>query len=160
MVTGLIASWHVGSSLTRDQTRMPCIGRWILNHWTPREVLFWGLCHHQKPVSHPNCCLGCPILSLTGSPSQVEEAEDTSPGILLLVPTFIPSLPDYHSTICLHLLSPLFLPSLVHTLPGHPCWGRGRGKDGKIRSKHLPFPTQGQGWGDCPCSLGGCAWGE
>ena len=26
------------SSLTRDQTRTPCIGRWSLNHWTTREV--------------------------------------------------------------------------------------------------------------------------
>ena len=26
------------SSLTRDGTRIPCIGRWSLNHWTAREV--------------------------------------------------------------------------------------------------------------------------
>ena len=26
------------SSLTRDQTHVPCIGRQILNHWTTREV--------------------------------------------------------------------------------------------------------------------------
>ena len=26
------------SSLTRDRTRIPCIGRQILNHWTTREV--------------------------------------------------------------------------------------------------------------------------
>ena len=25
------------SSLARDQTSIPCIGRWILNHWTTRE---------------------------------------------------------------------------------------------------------------------------
>ena len=28
------------SSLTRDQTCIPCIARWILNHWTSREVSF------------------------------------------------------------------------------------------------------------------------
>ena len=28
----------MGSSWTRDQTHVPCIGRWILNHWTMREV--------------------------------------------------------------------------------------------------------------------------
>ena len=28
----------VGSSWTRDRTRVPCIGRWIPNHWTTREV--------------------------------------------------------------------------------------------------------------------------
>ena len=26
------------SSLTRDRTHVPCIGRRILNHWTTREV--------------------------------------------------------------------------------------------------------------------------
>ena len=36
---GLAAPWHVWSSQTRDQTRVPCIGRWILNHRTTREVL-------------------------------------------------------------------------------------------------------------------------
>ena len=30
--------WHVGSCWTRDQTRVRCIGRRILNHWTTREV--------------------------------------------------------------------------------------------------------------------------
>ena len=35
---GLVALWHVGSSRTRDRTHVPCIGRWILNHWTTREV--------------------------------------------------------------------------------------------------------------------------
>ena len=34
----LVALWHVGSSQTRDQTHVPCIGRWILNHRTTREV--------------------------------------------------------------------------------------------------------------------------
>ena len=38
--TGLVAPWHVGSSRTRAQTRVPCIGRQILNHCTTREVLF------------------------------------------------------------------------------------------------------------------------
>ena len=35
---GLVALQHVGSSQTRDQTGVPCIGRWILNHWTTRQV--------------------------------------------------------------------------------------------------------------------------
>ena len=26
------------SSLTRNQTHVPYIGRWILNHWTTKEV--------------------------------------------------------------------------------------------------------------------------
>ena len=41
----LVALCHVGSSQARDWTHVPCIGRWILNHWTAKEVpihfLFW-----------------------------------------------------------------------------------------------------------------------
>ena len=36
--TGLVAPWHVGSSQTRAQTRVPCIARRILNHCATREV--------------------------------------------------------------------------------------------------------------------------
>ena len=36
--TGLAAPWHVGSSRTRDQTCVPCIGRQVLNHCSTREV--------------------------------------------------------------------------------------------------------------------------
>ena len=35
---GLVAPRHVGSSRTRVQTHVPYIGRWILNHYTTREV--------------------------------------------------------------------------------------------------------------------------
>ena len=35
---GLVAPWRVGSSQTRDGTRIPCLGRRILNHWTTVEV--------------------------------------------------------------------------------------------------------------------------
>ena len=35
---GSVALWHVESSHTKDQTCVPCIGREIPNHWTPREV--------------------------------------------------------------------------------------------------------------------------
>ena len=35
--TGLVALQHVGSSRTRDQTCVPCIGRRILNHGATRE---------------------------------------------------------------------------------------------------------------------------
>ena len=36
--TGLVALRHVGSSRTRARTRVPCVGRQILNHCTTREV--------------------------------------------------------------------------------------------------------------------------
>ena len=34
---GLVTPWHVESLQTRDWTHVPCIGRWILNHWVTRE---------------------------------------------------------------------------------------------------------------------------
>ena len=37
--TALVAPEHVEASQTRDRTHVSCIGRWILNHWTFREVL-------------------------------------------------------------------------------------------------------------------------
>ena len=37
-LTGLVVPWHVGSSQTRARTRVPCIGRQILNHCATREV--------------------------------------------------------------------------------------------------------------------------
>ena len=37
-LTGLVAPWHVGSSQTRARTRIPCIGRQILNHCATREA--------------------------------------------------------------------------------------------------------------------------
>ena len=37
-LTGPAAPWHVGSSQTRAQTRVPCIGRQILNHCATREA--------------------------------------------------------------------------------------------------------------------------
>ena len=36
---GPSCSWHVGSSQTRTRTRVPCIGRRIVNHCTTREAL-------------------------------------------------------------------------------------------------------------------------
>ena len=35
---GLVAPQHVGSSRTKARTRVPCIGRRILNHCATREV--------------------------------------------------------------------------------------------------------------------------
>ena len=35
---GLVVPWHAGSSLTRNGTPSPFIGRWSPKHWTTREV--------------------------------------------------------------------------------------------------------------------------
>ena len=40
-LTGLVAPRHVGSPQTRAQTRVPRIGRQILNHCTTREAPTW-----------------------------------------------------------------------------------------------------------------------
>ena len=37
-LTGLVTPWHVGSSQTRARTRVPCIGRQILNQCATREA--------------------------------------------------------------------------------------------------------------------------
>ena len=36
--TIIVAPRHAVSSQTRDWMLVPCIGRWILNHWTTKEV--------------------------------------------------------------------------------------------------------------------------
>ena len=46
-LTGPVAPRHVGSSRTRARTRVPCIGRPILNHCATREAL----CHCFKWVT-------------------------------------------------------------------------------------------------------------
>ena len=38
-IVGLVALGHVESSWIGHQTRVPCIGSWILYHWTTEEVL-------------------------------------------------------------------------------------------------------------------------
>jgi len=41
--TGWVSPWHVGSSRTRDQTHVTCIGRQTLYHYTTREAPKWSL---------------------------------------------------------------------------------------------------------------------
>ena len=48
-LTGLVAPRHVGSSRTRARTRVPCIGRWILNHCATKEAL------HSSFDGHLDC---------------------------------------------------------------------------------------------------------
>ena len=59
--TGLVTPRHVGSSHTWDGTHVPCIGRWILNHWTIRKVPDLGLNSSVHAQSCPTLCnlLGC-----------------------------------------------------------------------------------------------------
>ena len=63
-LTGLVAPRHVGSSQTRARTRVPCIGRQILNHCATREALgtFLSSCVAKGqegmlgfPLCHQHC---------------------------------------------------------------------------------------------------------
>ena len=49
--TGLVAPQHVGSSRTRAQTRVPCIGRQIPNHCATREALIMIILNDQEKLS-------------------------------------------------------------------------------------------------------------
>ena len=68
--TGLVAPQHVGSSQARARTRVPCIGRWILNHCAPREAphihssffFFWPrleACRILVPLTRGRTCAPC-----------------------------------------------------------------------------------------------------
>ena len=50
---GLVAPWHVGSSQTRARTRVPCIGRQILNHCATREAPGLNLYQWEVFLPHP-----------------------------------------------------------------------------------------------------------
>ena len=49
---GLVALRHVGSSWTRAQTHVPCLGRWILNHCTTGEALYFQI-FKETPYCSP-----------------------------------------------------------------------------------------------------------
>ena len=46
------APWHMESSWTRAGTCVPCIGRWILLHWTTREVQVYRLINVGEKIKH------------------------------------------------------------------------------------------------------------
>ena len=48
---GCSAAWGVVISLIRDQTCIPCIVRWVLHHWTTREVpQYYSLIMRYLPI--------------------------------------------------------------------------------------------------------------
>ena len=51
--TGLVAPWYVRSSETMDQTHVPSVARWILNHWTTREAPKRS---YSYEAEGKNCC--------------------------------------------------------------------------------------------------------
>ena len=84
--TGSVAPRHVGSSWTRAQTRVSCIGRWILNHCTTREVprpVLDHLCISVKPHLTPG------HISLTSSQLQSIQVYTPIQAPLASVPRYI-----------------------------------------------------------------------
>ena len=51
-LTGSVTLRHVGSSQTRARTLIPCTGRWILSHYTTREVPDDVYSGHHSGYSH------------------------------------------------------------------------------------------------------------
>ena len=49
---GLAALQHLESSQTRDQTHLPCTGRWIPNHRTTRNVPNWDISERATIYSY------------------------------------------------------------------------------------------------------------
>ena len=82
--TALVAPRHVKSSWTRNRTRVPCIGRWILNLWTPREVLSPAF---DKCVWHSYCWETCSLHRWMGDHLGVDQ-EATCPLVESLQPFF------------------------------------------------------------------------
>lgn len=55
---GFLAPWHVGSSQSREQTGVSCIGRWVPNHWTTSSPAPAGCsARNTLPQSHPGALL-------------------------------------------------------------------------------------------------------
>ena len=64
---GLSVPWNVGSSWTRDQTHVPCIGKQILYYWATREV--WKLFSIVKCQTWKvNCLRECIICTQSMGP--------------------------------------------------------------------------------------------
>ena len=74
---GTAAPQHVESSQTRDGTRVPCLGRWILNHWTTREVLSPSF--DERAVKCVKVCKGPCFLAATPSKLRAEASTPALP---------------------------------------------------------------------------------
>ena len=92
--TGLAALRHVGSSWTRVQTCVPCIGRQILNHWSTWEVLERILLSLLLPAS---LCLSLSLpLSLSASLFCVPDPLSQGPCASLSSSLYITQTPVHH----------------------------------------------------------------
>ena len=61
-LTGLVAPRHVGSSQARARTRVPCIGRRILNHCATREAPFLNLFKNTITISEKKIVISIEVV--------------------------------------------------------------------------------------------------
>ena len=94
-LTGLVAPRHVGSSQTRARTRVPCIGRQILNHCATREALSWILINRTLLIVWPVHVYLLPVTS--ASPSSQSEVTSTLKSVLIIL------LLSYSFTTCVYI---------------------------------------------------------
>ena len=79
---------HKGSFQTRDGTHIPCIGRWIFNHWTHAlsVLIARQFCGTQLDVSTGTILSPRSVCSLRGFP-QHEVAQGKAPASLFSNPS-------------------------------------------------------------------------
>ena len=92
--TGLVAPRHVGSSWTRVQMCVSCIGKQVLNHWTIREVLGRILLSLGLPASL-SLSLSLP-LSVSASPFCVPDPLSQGPCASLSSSLYITQTPVHY----------------------------------------------------------------
>ena len=73
MVHGLSCPLVCGifSSLTRDRTHIPCVAKWLLNHWTTREVLMQADSSSEPPGKQQNPRIIFAIACFSGKGVQI-----------------------------------------------------------------------------------------
>ena len=102
------------SSQTRDQTRAPCIGRPILNHWTTGEVLHFFLKMPLRQVLQPLSLTLQAVPQLTGV-TRTQEKPTCQPGAITSL-TILMKVTVFDAQSCPTLCDPMDSPpsSSVH----------------------------------------------
>ena len=84
-LTGLVAPWHVGSSQTRARTRVPCIGRQILNHCATREAQQSLILQMRKQRPMEKCLALCYTMSWGQGYTSSLDLPDSRPSAISLL---------------------------------------------------------------------------
>ena len=71
---GLVASWHVRPSRYNDGIGVSWFARWILNHWTVREVPKINHYKVEKKKAIPSIHISCSVMSNSLGPHELQHA--------------------------------------------------------------------------------------